>query len=222
MEFERQIRTLGLAGQRKLEKAGVAIIGSGGLGTHVAYYLKRSGIGRILIMDSDRVEESNLPRTLIFQKKDIGKFKTEVVGKHLNIDHKTEKLKRSNIKVLEKFDVVVDCTDDMETRYAINEFCVKMRKPWVYGTCRNYDGFVSSFLGRPCLECLYPGKKPTDQSEGVITPAVGMTANLQVMEVIKILTGMKPLYGKLLKYSLNSSEFEILKIKPRKTCRVCG
>ena len=230
-DYSRQLALLGKKGQQKLERASAAIVGCGGLGSHVAVQLARSGVGKLLLIDPDNVERSNLHRVMIFTEKDIGKPKAKTLSEKLRkavgsveVDYKIEKLGKENTDILKKFDVVIDCSDNMKTRSEINEFCFRNKIPWVHGSCVGTEGFVASFRDSPCFSCLFRGKLPYHcDTEGIIMPTVGVVASLQAMEVLKILTGIsKPLYGKLLAIDLENIRFDLLNIQKRKKCEVCG
>ena len=234
--FSRQMPFIGEENQEKLSKAKVVVVGAGGLGSFVSSMLVRMGIGVVRIIDRDLVEESNLPRTIMYSRKDIGKAKAFVAKERLSsinptsrVDGVTESLTPYNAKkLLTGFDVVVDCTDSMETRHAINEFCVRSGVPWVYGTVLRDEGFSSTFRpgGKPCFSCLY--QKNSKESErtadaGVIAPAVALIASWEASEVIKVLLGISaPNYSKLLRAKLGGPVFEIHNTKPRDDCKVCG
>lgn len=236
--FSRQIPFLGEKRQEILLKKKVVVVGAGGLGSSVSSMLVRAGIGFVRIIDHDLIEESNLHRMVLFERKDIGKSKAFVLKEKLNdinpecrVQDMTENLNNSNkIKLLAGFDVVVDCTDNMDSRYVINKFCVKSEKPWVYGSAIRDEGLSSTFApsGKPCFSCLYPrkpkpGSIPVCNVEGVISPIIGMIASWETMEVIKILTGLsEPNYSKLLRITLKKPKFEFLNIMARKDCEVCG
>ncbi|MEM5871795.1 MAG: HesA/MoeB/ThiF family protein [Candidatus Aenigmatarchaeota archaeon] len=234
--FSRQIPYLGVARQEKILNAKVAIIGAGGLGSHVSEMIVRLGFGFVRIIDRDLVEESNLHRTCVYQRKDIGKSKAFVLSERLGdinkkckIESVIESLHDYNAdELLSGMDVVIDCSDNMETRYVINKFCVNNKIPWVYGAVLKDEGFSSTFAsdGKPCFECLYPQKPKkldTCAKHGVISPIVGMIASWQVMEAIKIVTGMsEPNYGRLFRIQLERPGFELLVIKAREDCLICG
>lgn len=233
--FSRQTPFLGKENQEKLSKAKVAVVGAGGLGSFASSMLLRMGIGVVRIIDRDLVEESNLPRTILYKRKDIGKPKAFVAGERLSginptsrVDGVTENLTPSSAeRLLAGFDVVVDCTDKMESRFVINMFCVKNRIPWVYGTVTRDDGFSSTFRpgGKPCFSCLYRGKisEIKTSESGVIAPAVATIASWQAMEVVKILTGIAvPNFSRLLRIKLGQPLFELISIRPLEECEVCG
>jgi len=234
--FSRQTPYLGLARQDALSKAKVAVVGAGGLGSFVSEMLVRAGTGVVRIIDPDVVEKSNLHRTTLFDQTDVGKAKAFVAQEKLSsinpasrVDNRIESLNAYNAEdLLAGFGVVVDCTDNMEARYTINKFCVKNKIPWVYGAVLRDEGFSATFApsGRPCFACLYPEtprKLEKAGEAGVIAPAVATIASWQAMEVIKIVTGIaEPNYSKLYRVRLKRPGFEILAIKAREDCEVCG
>jgi molybdopterin/thiamine biosynthesis adenylyltransferase len=234
--FSRQMPFIGEENQVKLSKAKVVVVGAGGLGSHVSDMLVRAGVGVVRIIDRDLVEMSNIPRTAVFRREDIGKAKAFVLAEKLaginpegRLVYASAVLNDYNAeKFLAGFDVVVDCTDNIESRYAVNKFCTKNKIPWVYGAVIRDEGFSAAFAagGRPCLSCLYEGKpKKTEKASeaGILGPAVATIASWQAMETIKILTGMaEPDYGKLFRMKLAKPHFELLAIKPWEDCDVCG
>ncbi len=233
--FSRQIPFLGVKRQEILSRKKVVVVGGGGLGSFVSEMLVRAGVGFVRIIDRDLVEESNLHRTF-FGRKDMGKSKAFVLRERLEginpgsrVQDLSENLNNSNKeKLLAGFDVVVDCTDSMDSRYVINKFCIRNGIPWVYGSVLRDGGFSSTFppSGKPCFSCLYPitpKKLETSEKAGVISPVIGTIASWEVMEVIKILTALsKPNYSKLLRVTLKKPKFEFLNIRARKDCGVCG
>lgn len=236
--FSRQVPFLGEENQDKLSKAKAVVVGAGGLGSYVASMLVRAGIGFVRVIDRDLVEESNLHRTMIYERKDIGKSKAFIVKARLmDINRETrihdvsENLYQGNAeKLLAGFNVVVDCTDNMESRYLINKTCFENKIPWIYGSAIRDEGFSSTFApnGNPCFSCLYPrkpkpGSIPVCNVEGVVSPIIGMIASWQVMEVVKIITGIgKPNSSKLLRITLKDPKLEFLNVKPKKDCEVCS
>jgi len=234
--FSRQIPFLGMEKQGKLSRSKVVVIGAGGLGSFVSSMLVRLGVGFVRVIDHDLVDESNLHRVSLYNGDDIGKAKAFVTMERLKginpegrVQGITENLAKHNAeKLLAGFDVVVDCSDNMDTRHLINKFCVKNEIPWVYGSVLRDEGFSSTFppAGRPCFSCLYPKipeRLETSGEVGVISPVIGMIASWETMEVIKILTKLsEPNYSKLLRITLKKPKFEFLNIKTRKDCEVCG
>lgn len=234
--FSRQIPFLKEKNQDILSRKKVVVVGAGGLGSYVSQMLIRVGVGFVRVIDRDLVDESNLARVSIYTRDDIGKSKASVIEERfakLNKDSRIEGLMENlapnnKDELLVGFDLVVDCTDNMDSRYAINKFCIRNGIPWVYGSVLRDEGFSSTFAssGKPCFSCLYPKiskKLETSEEVGVISPIIGMIASWEVMEVIKILTGIsQPNYGKLLRISLKKPKFEFLNVKFKKDCMVCG
>lgn len=232
--YSRQMPLIGERGQSRLSGAKIAVVGSGGLGSQVASQLVRTGVGEIILIDDDRVEVSNLHRVSIFDRKDIGKPKVSAAKEKLksinpdsNVRAMKKRIGKSDTGILEGCDLVIDCTDNMESRFVINEFCVRNRIPWIYGAVSGHEGISCSFApgGRPCLRCLYPnvksGKMLRPKKESAISPVVATAASWQVMEAIEILTGRDE-FGVLLTFNLKESVFDHSRVKPRKDCEVCG
>ncbi len=204
--FERQTRftQLGLRGQEQLQTARVLVVGCGALGGALAQSLVRSGIGHLVIVDRDVVEESNLPRQVLFEtrhahehvEKAIAARETlEKIGGPTRIDAHAEHLDADNVeRFVAGVDLVLDGTDNLETRYLVNDVCVERSLPWVYGGVVGASGLVMPILpGRgPCLACLFPeppaaGVLPTCETAGVIQPAVALVAALQAGLALRIL-----------------------------------
>ena len=203
---------IGMEGQQKLKNATVLIIGAGGLGCPVLQYLSAAGIGTIGIVDDDTVDESNLHRQIIYNISDIGKSKAMIAAEKLFLQNlhikfnvfKNRLTKENAIAVISDYDIVVDCSDNFPTRYLVNDACVILKKPLVFGSVYQFEGQVSVFnykLG-PTYRCLFPDP-PTESfncSEiGVIGVLPGITGTIQANEVIKMITGIgEVLSGKLL------------------------
>jgi adenylyltransferase/sulfurtransferase len=233
--YTRQIiySDFGEAGQLCLKKAHVLIAGTGGLGSPNAVNLAYAGIGKLTLIDCDSVDLSNLNRQTLHWEKDIGvpkvfsgseklkqmNSKTEIVPLNVRITaHNAEHL-------LAGVDLVMDCMDNMETRFILNEWCVMKGIPLIHGGIRGMEGQVTTIIpGKtPCLECIYPrgieGKKPFPVFGA--TPA--LVASLQTMEAIKLLAGFGDLLtGKMLFMSGESMEFTMIKIEKKKGCPICG
>ncbi len=214
------LEDFGPEGQERLLKSRVAVIGCGGLGNFVAVQLAASGIGRLHLVDYDRVSESNLHRQVFFGTQDIGKLKAEKLADHIQkispfveTSLGLEPISKKNIaQQLANFDLVVDCTDSLPTKYLLNDFCVLADKALVYGSLYKHDGYVSSFnlpLGENRSANLrdafaHPPEKgiPNCSEVGTLNTIVGLIGSLQSNEVIKILTGSgAPLTNKMLIYN---------------------
>lgn len=212
----------GQEGQRRLSQASVVIIGAGGMGCPVLQYLAAAGVGHIGIIDSDIVEESNLQRQVIYGVQSLGKNKALEAGdyiKNLNPEVKTElypyRLTEENAStILSQYDWVIDCSDNFDTRYLLNDCCKTINKPWIYGAIHRYEGQVSVFnyQGGPTYRELFPHKSaeviPDCASTGVLGVLPGMTGMLQAAECIKLITGIgEILSGQLLVFNLQTQEF---------------
>jgi len=229
--YERQtcLQDFGADGQGKLEKAKVLIVGCGGLGNAVAVYLAAGGIGNLVLIDDDVVSLSNLHRQVFFTVNDIGKPKAEVLAAHIrsinpfvSVASKKLRLSKGNgLTEIKGFDIVVDCTDSLPTKYLINDVCVLLEIPLVYGSLYKYDGYIASFNVRyedgfsANLRDAFPEapKKPVPSCAevGTLNSIVGLIALLQTNEVIKIIAGIgEPLVNQLLVYnSLNNQQLKI-------------
>jgi sulfur-carrier protein adenylyltransferase/sulfurtransferase len=242
-ELERYNRQLiiprvGEEGQKKLKNAKVLVIGAGGLGSPVTMYLAAAGIGTLGIVDFDVVSLSNLQRQVIFSTDDIGFPKVRVVKNKLqginpNVNVKTynSKLRNSNaLDIIKDYDIVVDGTDNFSARYLINDACVLLKKPVVYGSILRFDGQVSVFdsTSGPCYRCLYPepppaGEVPSCEEGGVLGVLPGIIGSLQANEVIKYILGKGDLLvGRLLMFDALKMIFREIKVIKDDECPVCG
>jgi molybdopterin/thiamine biosynthesis adenylyltransferase len=234
--FSRQLKAIGKSGQEKLGKSTVSVVGAGGLGSHVASILVRTGFGTVRIIDRDVVEKSNLHRVSLYTSKSIGMPKAvaarsalELANPGCTIEALKETISKGNVKILKGSDLVVDCTDNMEARFVINDFCAKNRIPWIYAAVAGDEGFSATFAagGKPCLRCLYPDVRSAEmlkpRNSQILPPVVMVIASWEAMEAVKIASGFgKPSFGKLLRTRLKEPSFEFIMIKPRAGCPVCG
>lgn len=223
---------MGAMGQKKLFDAAILVVGAGGLGAPVLQYLAAAGVGHLGIIDFDTVELSNLQRQVLFTEADVGMAKAEIAANRLqkaNSDLKTtvfeDKLTTENaLKIIKEFDIVVDGTDNFPTRYLINDACVLLDKPYVYGSIYRYEGQVSVFnyvnnAGErgPTYRDLYPEPPapeavPNCEDGGVLGALAGIIGSVQANEAIKVITGIgTPLSGRL--FILDSLNFENRTIK---------
>lgn len=221
--YDRQIKLseIGSAGQLRIQNAKVLVVGAGGLGCPVLQYLVAAGVGEIGIVDNDIVEESNIQRQVIYGTDSIGKSKAESAGKYLenlNPEIKTIiynfRLTQTNIDIIKKYDIIIDCTDNFETRYILNDACLQLNKPWIYGAVHKYEGQVSVFnyQGGPSYRDLFPNKSEADIPDcatvGVLGVLPGITGMLQATECIKMITGIGDiLSGKLLVFDMLKNQF---------------
>jgi len=224
--FSRQIPVIGRRSQERLEKAKVAVVGCGALGNNVASLLVRAGVGFVRLIDGDAVEVSNLPRTPFFEDKDVGRSKAITLKARLGgeVDAQYQELKEGNKDLLIGFDLVMDCTDSMGSRFLINKICYENKIPWVYGAVEGNQGFSSSFNGKPCFRCLYPKKPPVRVGQIPVTNYLpAFVGSWQVAEGIKILTEYKkPNYGKLFHFDMEKGKITKSAVKAYKKCKICS
>jgi adenylyltransferase/sulfurtransferase len=227
-----------IEGQRRLKRSSVLLVGAGGLGSPAALYLAAAGVGRIGIVDFDVVDESNLQRQILHDTSWVGRPKLEsakarlnALNPHVRIEPHAAALTRDNaLKVMGSYDVVVDGTDNFETRYLTNDACYFLKKPNVYGSIFRFEGQASVFWPDrgPCYRCLYPeppppGLVPSCAEGGVLGILPGVVGGIQATEAIKILLGIgEPLVGRLLLYDALAMSFEELKLRRDPSCPLCG
>ncbi len=232
--YQRQmlIEGWGESGQEKLKSSRVFVAGAGGLGSPVAFYLAVAGVGEIRICDADRVELSNLNRQILHNDTSIGELKAvsaEKTLRALNPEIKvvtcSDRLDENSMeRIVGMPDVIVDCLDNFETRYLLNAYCIRQGIPWVHGAIWGMSGQVT-FLQppeTPCLRCLFPGltRKETFPVIGV---TAGLTGCVQVLEVLKYLTGVGDLLkGQLLLLEGAEMSFTSFRVERRRTCPDCG
>jgi len=229
---------VGVAGQRKLLDAKVLLVGLGGLGSPVALYLAASGIGTIGLVDDDVVDESNLHRQVVHALDRIGQPKTasaRVALGALNpdpdvVEHHV-RLTADNVEALVAgYDVIVDGTDNFETRYLLNDAAVKLRKPVVHGSIYRWEGQVTTFVpfSGPCYRCMYPTQPPDELAAdcavtGVLGVLPGIAGMLQATEVLKLLLGVgETLAGRLLTFDARTTEFHEVRLPRDPACPTCG
>jgi adenylyltransferase/sulfurtransferase len=228
--YDRQILLpeLGLAGQEKLKQARVLVIGCGGLGSPVLLYLAAAGIGTLGIVEDDTIALSNLQRQILYTSDKVGKSKaleTEKRLKALNpllivVKHEVRLSAHNALAIIEKYDLVVDGTDNFPTRYLINDACVILNKPFVYGAIHRFEGQVALFnyKGSSTYRDLFPAPPPSEQAPncaeaGVLGVLPGIIGSMQALETIKAITGIgEPLAGKLLMLDTLSMQSRTLKI----------
>ena len=227
-----------IAGQRRLKEGSVLLVGTGGLGSPAALYLAAAGIGRIGLVDYDVVDESNLQRQIVHDTGWIGKPKLESAKARLNAlnphvaieTHATSLSSDNALEILKGYDVIVDGTDNFETRYLTNDACYLLKKPNVYGSIFRFEGQASVFWPDkgPCYRCLYPeppppGLVPSCAEGGVLGILPGVVGTIQATEALKIVLGVgEPLVGRLLLYDALAMSFEELKLRRDPKCPLCG
>ncbi len=229
---------VGVQGQKKLKAASVLLIGTGGLGSPLALYLAAAGIGRIGLVDYDVVDESNLHRQVIHFTSDVGKPKLDSAAAKLSdvnpfvvIDkHNTPLTSENALDILKDYDVIIDGTDNFPTRYLVNDACVMLGKPNVYGSIFRFEGQLTVFYAKegPCYRCLFPeppppGLVPSCAEGGVLGILPGTIGTLQATEAIKLILGIgKPLIGRMILYDGLEMTFDTIKLRKNPNCPVCG
>jgi len=238
-EVERYARHLVLAeiggpGQQKLARARVLIVGVGGVGGPAALYLAAAGVGAIGLIDGDTVGLSNLQRQIQFSTDDIGQPKVAAGAAHLTAlnphvrveTHDHALTAASAPGLIETYDIVLDGTDDFETRFVVNAACVATGRPLVSGALGRWSGQVGVFAGRPCYQCLVPGTPPdadTCARVGVVGALAGVVGAMAALETIKLITGAgEPLTGRLLLYDGLAATARTVKVAPDPHCPVCS
>ena len=228
---------LGREGQERLKNARVVVIGAGGLGSPAALYLAAAGVGTLGLVDCDRVEISNLQRQVLFDTAAVGRLKTEAARERLlalnpeiTVIAHTLTLRAENVlEVLREYDLVLDGTDRLTTRYLVNDACVLLGKPLVSAAIHRFEGHAMTYLpGRgPCYRCLFPaaeeGVVASCSEAGVLGVLPGVLGAIQATEAAKILTGIgEPVVGRLLTYDALELRFLELPVSRRADCAVCG
>ena len=229
---------VGMDGQLKLKNAKVALIGTGGLGAPLGMYLAAAGVGRIGLVDFDVVDFTNLQRQVIHGTKDVGRKKLDSaaetmqdINPYVEIDrHETALTSENALQILKDYDLVVDGTDNFPTRYLVNDACVLLGKPNVYGSIFRFEGQATVFAypGGPCYRCLYPeppppGLVPSCAEGGVLGILPGIIGLIQATETVKLILGAgEPLVGRLLLYDALAMRFRELKLRRNPECPVCG
>ncbi len=229
---------VGMEGQRRLKAARVLCVGTGGLGSPLALYLTAAGIGTLGLIDFDVVDSSNLQRQIIHSTKDIGRKKIDSAEEKLSalnpaihiVKHETMLSSANALDILKDYDIVADGTDNFPTRYLVNDACVLLGKPNVYGSIFRFEGQASVFAAEegPCYRCLYPeppppGLVPSCAEGGVLGILPGLVGVIQATEVIKLILGKgDSLVGRLLLVDALNMRFRELKLRKNPECPVCG
>ena len=233
---------VGEAGQRQLQRSRVLVLGAGGLGSPVGFYLAAAGVGQLRFVDDDRVERSNLHRQIVHTETSVGRLKVDSARERLlalnpsiTVEAIAERATSANIDALmEGVDVVLDGSDNFPLRYLLNDACIKHAKPLVYAAIERFDGQVSVFdAGRqrgvaPCYRCLFPQPPPPEfapncSEAGVLGVLPGLAGILQATEVLKLLLGIgEPLTGRLLRFDALAMRFRETRLSPDPQCTVCG
>jgi adenylyltransferase/sulfurtransferase len=231
--YARQINLpeIGGAGQARLGRASVLVIGAGGLGSPASIYLTAAGVGRIGLVDFDRVDETNLHRQILYGTSDVGRPKLEAararlldLNPEIAVETHEARLSSENaMEILGRYDIILDGTDNFATRYLVNDACVLLGKPNVYGSVFRFDGQVSIFSTPegPCYRCLYPeppppGLVPSCAEGGVLGVLPGVIGTLQATEAVKLITGIgETLAGRLLLFDALRMTFNTMKLRRR-------
>jgi len=232
------IPDVAMAGQQRLMNAKVLCVGAGGLGSPALMYLAAAGVGTIGIVEFDTVDESNLQRQIIHGQSDIGKSKAQSakakiseINPNVNvITHETRLDNSTVMEIFSQYDIIVDGTDNFATRYLVNDACVILKKPYVWGSIYRFDGQASVFWAEygPCYRCLYPeppppGMVPSCAEGGVLGVLCATIGSIQTTEAIKVITGIgEPLIGALMIYDALDMTFRKIKVRKDPNCPLCG
>ncbi|MFN3512485.1 MAG: HesA/MoeB/ThiF family protein [Phenylobacterium sp.] len=228
------LREVGGPGQQRLKAASVLIVGAGGLGAPASLYLAAAGVGRIVLVDADTVDVSNLQRQVIYAAADVGRPKVEAAAErlralnpHVHVDPTPVHLEACNARALVRgVDLVLDGTDDFATRFAVSDACVAEGRTLVSGAIGRWTGQVGVFRGRPCYRCLVPDIPPeaeTCVAVGVVGALAGVVGSMMALEAIKLIAGAgEPLAGRLMIYDGLAGETRTVKIGADPECPSCG
>jgi adenylyltransferase/sulfurtransferase len=232
------IPDVAMDGQKRLKNAKVLCVGAGGLGSPALMYLAAAGVGTLGIIDFDVVDESNLQRQVIHGQSDVGRPKAESardsvreINPLVQVNLHQERLDSSNaMQIFADYDLIVDGTDNFATRYLVNDACVLLGKPYVWGSIYRFDGQASVFWAEhgPCYRCLYPeppppGMVPSCAEGGVLGVLCASVGSIQVTEAIKVLTGIgDPLVGRLMIYDALEMTYRAVKVRKDPECPLCG
>ena len=232
------IPDVGMAGQKRLKNAKVLCVGAGGLGSPALMYLAAAGVGTLGIVEFDVVDESNLQRQIIHSQQTIGMPKAESardriqeINPLIDVVLHNERLDSFNVmEIFSQYDLIVDGTDNFATRYLVNDACVLLNKPYVWGSIYRFEGQASVFWSEngPCYRCLYPeppppGMVPSCAEGGVLGVLCASIGSIQVTEAIKVITGIgDPLVGRLMTYDGLEMQYRQMKVRKDPNCAVCG
>ncbi len=229
---------VGPEGQQRVRAASVLLVGAGGLGSPAALYLAAAGIGTLGLVDADEVDASNLQRQVLYATADVGRPKVEAASAHLHalnpgvrvVAHETRLTAANALEILAPYDIIVDGSDNFPTRYLVNDACVLLGKPDIYGSIYRFEGQAAVFDARrgPCYRCLYPeppppGAVPNCMEAGVLGVLPGLVGVIQAVEVLKLVLGAgEPLIGRLLLVDALSMRFRDLKLRKSPSCPACS
>ena len=235
--YSRQIilKDVGPNGQKKIIKSKVLVVGAGGLGCPVIDYLSRAGVGNIGVVDNDKVDISNIHRQSLYNSKDIGRFKVDIVKKKIKLINPQVKIntfrvriEKKNIeKIMKNFDFIVDGSDNFKTKFLLNKYCLNQKKILIVGAISKMDGHIFTFnfknRNNPCLKCFYQ-TEPSDEIlnceyEGILGPIAGIIGNIQAIEVLKKILSLKnELNKKILILDLLNLNFRKVEFNKDKKC----
>lgn len=233
--YDRNIRIkhIGQSGQEKLLSSSVCIIGAGGLGSASIQYLAAAGIGRLAVIDHDRVDETNLQRQVIHNTDDIGREKTVSAAGKIRAINPGVRIETYNIKITDdnfeeitgSFDFVIDAVDNFRTKFVINDGCVRLGKPFCHAGALSLEAQVMTYVpGSPCLRCAMPtepktGEYPTSLDEGILGAVAGHAGTLQAIEAVKYITGIgRPLTGRMLFIDALGARYNVVVVQKRTGC----
>ncbi|PTW00117.1 adenylyltransferase/sulfurtransferase [Halanaerobium saccharolyticum] len=232
------LKDLGGTGQQKIKEAKVLVVGAGGLGSPVAFYLAAAGVGTLGLVDSDHVDLTNLQRQILHTTEDTGRPKVESAREKLeamnpNVEVKiyNQYLNKDNVEsIIADYDIIVDGVDNFPTRYLLNDACVMAEKPLVEAGILQFSGQLTTIMPGegPCYRCIFAeppkeGAIPSCQEAGVLGAIAGTIGTLQATEVLKLITGIgRPLVGRMLVYDAKDLSFREVEVKRSKKCDVCG
>ncbi|RLF14950.1 MAG: adenylyltransferase [Thermoprotei archaeon] len=234
--YDRQIRIpeFGIEAQVRLKRKRALIIGIGGLGSIISIYLTRAGVGKLLLIDRDKVSITDLNRQILYTHEDVGKYKVKVAIKKLSemnpyvdVDGVSDEVNENNVDdYVREADIVIDGLDSFKTRLIVNDSCVRFKRPFIHGAVNGFNGQVMTImpLKGPCLRCLIPKEPPEEKH---IVPVIGVTpaiiGTIEALEAIKIMTGLgEPLVGYLLVVNGLHGYFRKFKIARKPNCPACG
>jgi adenylyltransferase/sulfurtransferase len=234
LRYQRQIilNEIGIEGQIRLRKSKVLLVGAGGLGSIVAYYLACSGIGYLGIVDPDIVEESNLQRQIIHTEENIGMPKAisamislKKINSHINTLPYLDEIKKENVfQYIKEYDLVVACPDNFTSRFILNDACVKTGKPLVVGAVSEFEGHVFDVISPkgPCYNCLFEEARDEKLTRGIFAPVAGVIGAIQAAEALKILLNIGNLLkGRMIVYDALKESFREVKFLKNPSCNVC-
>lgn len=236
--YSRQVvlREIGVNGQQLLRDSSALVVGLGGLGSVATLYLAGAGVGRLIVSDLDRVDRSNLQRQLLYTEADVGRSKLEAAADRLcAVNPECEVEVRSGplsdpdlLAAAREADVVLDCSDNFPTRFALNRACVAARKPLISGAAIRFEGQIAVFdrrRGGPCYACLYPeagAGQETCEEAGILGPVVGVVGSLQALAAIKLLAGLDAQASRLRVWNALDERWTGVAIAADMECPVCG